>query len=88
MYQPVLDDRDSDTPVVELPAGVRRMGWLGTSIRYWYSMIFTGRSYRKLDSRRCMASASGDEDACFGRYQDWRVEAQVVEEYKDNAEAI
>ena len=24
----------------------------------------------------------------LGRYQDWRVEARVVEEYKDNAEAI
>ena len=50
MMEPVLDDRDSDTPVVELPAGIRRLGWLRASIRYWYSMIFTGRSYRKLDS--------------------------------------
>ena len=35
-----------------------------------------------------MATISRNEDVCFGRNRDSRVEAQVVEEYEGNAECI
>ena len=64
------------------------MAGMAAFIRNQYSTIFRSSNYHQLESQRCMATISRNEDVCFGRNRDSRVEAQVVEEYEGNAESI